>query len=552
MSGKIFHSTLLVAVLVLICTVSVICGITFGRLDDVLSAQLHDELMLAATGTELSGYTYLQNLGPGDSRLTWVAPDGTVLFDSQADPSRMEAHWDREEIQKALEEGYGSAVRYSATLTEKTIYEACRLSDGSVLRISIADSSTSLLILEFLQPVCIILFLAIILCAVFSLHIAKRIVEPLNTLDLEHPLQNDAYPELEPLLKKLGTLHAETTTQLRKLRWKTEEFQKITDNMTEALVLLNAKGMILSINPAAKALFEAGDFSLGKYFLTLDQSEHMRVALDKAFFEGRAYFIYSRADRSYRFSMNRIDSEGVTIGAVVLAYDVTESLRAQQQRREFSANVSHELKTPLHSIMGSAELLEHGLVKVEDGARFAGMIRREASRLLRLVEDIIRLSQLDEGAPIPREDTDLLTITREAAVALAPAAKEKGVSIAVTGDPCPMRGMPRLLGEIVFNLVDNGIKYNVPGGSVAVDCRRHNGDIVLTVSDTGIGISPIHQDRIFERFYRVDKSHSRSSGGTGLGLSIVKHAAQLHGAVPELSSIPGKGTTVTIRFPTES
>lgn len=551
MSGKIFHSTLLVAVLVLLCAVTVICGITYNRFDDVLSAQLHDELMLAAAGTELRGCDYLQSLEPGDSRLTWVASDGTVLFDSQTEPSHMEDHRSREEIQKALEEGTGNAVRYSTTLTEKTIYEARRLSDGTVLRISIADNSSTLLILELLQPVCIILFLAIVLCAVLSHKIAKRIVEPLNTLDLEHPLQNDAYPELEPLLKKLGTLHMETTTQLRKLRWKTEEFQKITDNMTEALVLLNGKGMILSINPAAKALFEADEFSVGKYFLTLDQSEQMRRALDGAFFDGHAHFICSRGERSYRFSLNRIDSEGAPIGAAVLAYDVTEQLRAQQQRREFSANVSHELKTPLHSIMGSAELLEQGLVKPEDRARFAGMIRGEASRLLRLVEDIIRLSQLDEGAPIPREDTELLAIAQETAAALAPAAKEKGVSIAVTGTKCPMRGIPRLLGEIVFNLADNGIKYNVPGGTVTIDCRPDKGDIVLTVSDTGIGIEQRHQDRIFERFYRVDKSHSRSSGGTGLGLSIVKHAAQLHGAVPDLHSVPGKGTTITIRFPPE-
>ena len=549
MTGKIFQSTLLVAVLLLLCAVTVICGVTYRHLDDILSAQLQDELILAAAGTELQGSDYLQRLEKGHSRLTWVAPDGTVLFDSHAQAAAMEDHLSREEIREALGSGSGSAVRYSDTLMEKTIYEARRLSDGTVLRISISNSGTAILFLGLLHPVCIILFLAIVLCALLSHRIARRIVEPLNSLDLDHPLQNDAYPELEPMLRKLSSLHAQTAAQLRSLRWKTEEFQKITDNMAEALILLDGKGMILSINPAAKALFGAGDLSIGKYFLTLDRSEQMRQALDGAFGDGSAHFIYTREDRSYRFSLNRIDSDGTAIGAVVLAWDVTQQLQAQQQRQEFSANVSHELKTPLHSIMGSAELLEQGLVKPEDSSRFAGLIRGEAKRLLDLVEDIIRLSQMDEGAALPLEETDLFSIAREAAAALAPLAKEKDVTLTVTGEGCPMRGVPRLLREILFNLADNAIKYNIPNGKVTIDCRPEKGHVILTVSDTGIGIPQAHQSRIFERFYRVDKSHSRSSGGTGLGLSIVKHGAQLHDAVPEISSAPGKGTTVVIRFP---
>ena len=314
-------------------------------------------------------------------------------------------------------------------------------------------------------------------------------------------------------------------------------------------MLLDGSGLVLSINPAAQELFRAGDFAIGKDFLALEGAVEARDAVNRAYLEGAGEQLLQREGRSYRLSAERITDQGDQLGAVVLTQDVTEQLQAQRTRQEFSANVSHELKTPLQSIMGSAELLEQGMVKTGDIPKFAGLIRREAERLLHLVQDIINLSQLDEGTPMPREQVDMLPVLRETAAGLASAAEEKRVTLEVTGEDCVVSAVPRLLGEIVFNLMDNAIRYNVPGGSVTASCRREGAGTVLTVSDTGIGIPPEHQQRVFQRFYRVDKSHSRASGGTGLGLAIVKHAAEVQGAEIRLESTPGKGTTVMVTFP---
>ena len=549
MTAKIFRSTLAVALVVLLCSVAVIIGISYDYFDAMQRRQLGDELRLAAAGTEKLGLDFLEGTNPGRYRITWVDPEGGVLYDTRADQTAMENHLDREEIRQALQEGSGSAVRYSATMTEKTVYEAVRLRDGSVLRLSASTATTASLLLGMLQPICVILFIAIVLSAVLSHRMAKRIVEPLNCLDLDHPLQNDAYEELSPMLDKLARQHLQIDSQLKTLRWKTEEFQHITRSMREGLVLLDGSGLVLSINPAAKGLLQAGEFAIGKDFLAIEEDPEVRGAVNRAYLEGSGECLLNRDGRHYRLSAQRIASEGEYGGVVVLTQDVTEQLQAQKARQEFSANVSHELKTPLQSIMGSAELLEQGLVKPEDTRKFAGLIRREAERLYRLVQDIINLSQLDEGAVMPREQVALLPLLRESAEGLAAAAEERQVTLEVTGEDCPVSGVPRLLGEIVFNLMDNAIRYNVPGGRVTACCRKEGAGAVLTVSDTGIGIPPEHQSRVFERFYRVDKSHSRASGGTGLGLAIVKHAAEVQGAKITLESEPGKGTTVTVTFP---
>ena len=549
MTAKIFRSTLAVALVVLLCSVAVIIGISYDYFDAMQRRQLGDELRLAAAGTEKLGLDFLEGTNPGRYRITWVDPEGGVLYDTRADQTAMENHLDREEIRQALQEGSGSAVRYSATMTEKTVYEAVRLRDGSVLRLSASTATTASLLLGMLQPICVILFIAIVLSAVLSHRMAKRIVEPLNCLDLDHPLQNDAYEELSPLLGRINQQRARIEAQLQTLRRKTDEFDQITFHMREGLVLLDGSGLVLSINPAAKGLLQAGEFAIGKDFLAIEEDTEVRGAVNRAYLEGSGECLLNRDGRHYRLSAQRIASEGEYGGVVVLTQDVTEQLQAQKARQEFSANVSHELKTPLQSIMGSAELLEQGLVKPEDTRKFAGLIRREAERLYRLVQDIINLSQLDEGAVMPREQVALLPLLRESAEGLAAAAEERQVTLEVTGEDCPVSGVPRLLGEIVFNLMDNAIRYNVPGGRVTACCRREGAGAVLTVSDTGIGIPPEHQSRVFERFYRVDKSHSRASGGTGLGLAIVKHASQIQGAEIHLESTPGKGTTVTVTFP---
>ena len=544
MTSKIFRSTVFVAVVVLLCSLSVVMGVLYNHFTQVQVEQLKDELSLAVTGTQQYGNAFLESVEADRFRLTWIDADGTVLFDTQADQTAMENHADREEIREALLTGSGSAVRTSSTLTEQTFYVAQRLQDGTVLRISISQESAWLLMIGMLWPVVLISILAICLSAFLARRMARKIVEPLNTLDLEQPLKNDVYEEISPLLHRIHRQHNQITAQMEALRRKTDEFEQITKNMQEGLVLLSSEGIILSINPTAKQLFDAQDDCVGKSLLMVDRTRTIRAAVNDALDRGRGFARVSRNGRDYQLDLSRIQSDGAVIGAVVLAFDITERLNAEQLRREFSANVSHELKTPLQSIIGSAELIENGLVKPEDTPRFVGHVRKEATRLVDLIEDIIRLSQLDEGEALPCEEVDLLALAEEVKAALAPGAEEKNVTLEVTGSGFTVQGVRRLLYEIICNLCDNAIKYNVPGGSVRVYVDQNR----LTVSDTGIGIPAEHQTRVFERFYRVDKSHSKQSGGTGLGLSIVKHAVTYHNASLDLRSTPGKGTTITVIF----
>ena len=544
MTSKIFRSTVFVAVAVLLCSLSVVMGVLYNHYSGVQVQQLKDELSLAVTGTEQYGNVFLENVEVDRFRITWIDTDGTVLFDTQVDQTSMTNHADREEIQEALKTGSGSAVRTSSTLTEQTFYEAKRLTDGTILRISTSQDSAWVLMVDMLWPVLLIAVLAIGLSAILARRMAKKIVEPLNTLDLEQPLKNDVYEEISPLLHRIHRQHNQITAQMDELRRKTDEFEQITGNMQEGLVLLSSEGIILSINPTAKKLFAAEEDCVGKSFLMVDRSSSMRSAVNDTLDRGRGFARANRNGRDYQFDLSRIESHGVVIGAVVLAFDITERLNAEQLRREFSANVSHELKTPLQGIIGSAELMENGLVKAEDTPRFVGHIRKEASRLVNLIEDIIRISQLDEGVELPTEQVDMLQLSQDVTAIFESSAAEKQVAITVSGEGFFVEGVRRILHEMVYNLCDNAIKYNRIGGSLTIHAENNR----LTVSDTGIGIPAEHQARVFERFYRVDKSHSKASGGTGLGLSIVKHAAAYHKAEITLESTPGKGTTICIQF----
>ena len=550
MTSKIFKSILSVAVAVLLASFVIIIGVLYPYFGDVQETQLKDELSLAASATEQLGESYLEGLDYTRYRLTWVDADGTVLFDSHADAAAMENHTDREEIKEALVSGNGSSTRQSSTLTEQTSYEAARLNDGSVLRISVSRATALLLVLGMLHPVVIVLIIAIALSAWLAHRMAKKVVQPLNNLDLDNPTKNEAYEELSPLLHRIHAQHTEIKSQMRTLKRKQDEFEQITGNMKEGLVLLDSMGRILSINPAAKGLFGAGSDCVGEDFLTIDRKQNMRLALEEANKQGHADFRAKENGREYQFDLSRIDSEGNSHGMVILAFDVTEQVNAEKHRQEFTANVSHELKTPLQSIIGSAELLENGIVKEEDIPRFVGHIRKEASRLVFLIDDIIRLSELDEGAEMPREEVSLKVLSEEVCETLADAAKLKDVSLEVSGDEGVVNGVRRLLYEIVYNLCDNAIKYNNPGGSVKVNVAQKPGEVLLRVQDTGIGIAPEHQDKVFERFYRVDKSHSKQSGGTGLGLSIVKHAVQYHHGKLTVESELNKGTTISVLFDT--
>ena len=549
MTKKIFQSILLVAGCVLLASLLIIMGFLYDYFGGVEENQLRDELSLAAAAVEDGGTDYLSRLTADRCRLTWIAADGSVLYDTRTDAESLENHASRAEVSQALTTGTGESTRYSSTLMEKTMYYAQRLDDGTVLRISISRATVGMIAVGMIQPLLIVLIVALILSGLLARRLSRRIVDPLNSLDLEHPLDNDAYEELSPLLKRIHRQHVEIQTQLRELREKTDEFTQITGSMREGLVLLDEHGSILSINAAAQALFGADAQCVGRDFLTIERSHEISAAIQAAVTDGHSEVRAERAGRVYQFDISRITSDGKFLGTVILAFDITEQEFAERNRREFTANVSHELKTPLQGIIGSAELIENGMVRPDDLPRFVGHIHAEAARLVTLIDDIIRLSQLDEGDAMPTEPVDLLAVSQEAAENLHDAAAARSVTVSVTGQPSVIPGVRRLLYEVVYNLCDNAIKYNRGGGRVDVTVAADAGGSSITVADTGIGIAPEHQGRVFERFYRVDKSHSKASGGTGLGLSIVKHAVQYHHGRIELESTPGTGTTIRVVFP---
>ena len=552
MTKKIFQSIIIVAATVLLASLTIILGVFYEYFGNIQKGQLTDELNLASVSVIKDGVDYLEQLQSDHYRLTWIDTDGTVLYDTETGNEELENHKDRAEVKTAFEKGIGESTRYSATLMEKTRYYAKRLEDGTVLRISAKYATTGLLVLGMLQPIIFIIIGALILSGVLASRLSKRIVEPLNNLDLERPLENETYEEISPLLNRINRQSSEISKQLRRLEEKTDEFNQITESMKEGLVLLDNKGIVLSINPAARNIFGSDtQGAVGHDFLRLDRSRTLSAAIEKTFEEGHSEIRIERMGREYQLDISRIESAGKVLGAVMLAFDITEQEYAERNRREFTANVSHELKTPLQGIIGSADLIETGMVKPEDMPRFIGHIRKEATRLVALIEDIIRLSQLDEGNELPCEEFDLMDIAEEVEQNLESAAGARDITFSLSGRNAIMHGVRRLMYEIVYNLCDNAIKYNLPGGKVEIMVDRKDEEAVLCVKDNGIGIAPEHQDRVFERFYRVDKSHSKSSGGTGLGLSIVKHAVQYHHGKLELKSEIGKGTEITVHFPIE-
>lgn len=549
MTKKIFRSIVIVAANVLLASLVIISSFFYEYFGRLQRQEMKDELYLAATAVEHGGDDYLKNISSGHFRLSLIAKDGSVLYDTAADAESLENHGGREEIKQALESGEGESIRYSSTLLQKTIYCAKRLDDGRVLRISVSRATVGAIAMGMISPIIAVGVGALILSGVLASRLAKRIVEPLNKLDLEHPLDNDSYEELSPLLSRINKQRAQIAEQLAELRHRTDEFEQVTGNMKEGLVLIDTNENVLSINSAARNIFSAAEDCIGKSFLTVDRSRDLNSAIHSAFEHGHSEIHSDKNGRTYQFDISRIDSDGSAFGAVILLFDITDRENAEKLRREFTANVSHELKTPLQGIIGSAELIESGMVKAADMPRFVGHIREEAQRLVSLVNDIIRLSQLDEGDSLPTERVDLLAVAEEAAADLSEAAKARNISLLAEGESVFVFGIKRLLYEVIYNLGENAVKYNVENGNVLISVAKEENSAVLTVNDSGIGIAPEHQSRIFERFYRVDKSHSKASGGTGLGLSIVKHAVQRHGGKIELESEPGKGTTIRVILP---
>lgn len=552
MTKKIFKSIMAVCTVVLILGLAFVMGILYRYFGKQISTELEKEAFYAAQGVESSGMEYLEKLDGKNSRITLIDQDGSVLYDSQAEASSMENHKDREEVKEAAETGKGKAVRMSETLSEKTIYYALRLEDGKILRVSSTQYSVLALVYQLIVPVLWILLLMIVLSGLFASRLSKKVVEPVNKLDLEHPEENEVYEEVAPLLSRMYKQNREIKNQIDTARRQQEEFSIITENMQEGLVVIDRYTMILSGNASVWKLFHVNGPKNGESVYVLNRSEEFQSIIDKAL-DGKHNEAVLKVDGSdIHVVANPVMREEQVEGAVLLLVNVTEKLEREKLRREFSANVSHELKTPLTSISGFAEIIQDGYVKEEDVRAFAGRIYKEAQRLITLVEDVIRISQLDEGeVPYEWTETDLYQTAKNVFGTLSEAAKKQDVHLYIEGDRVQFHTVPNILEEVLFNLCDNAIKYNKPGGSVCICLTENEESVCISVKDNGVGIPKEDQSRVFERFYRVDKSHSKEIGGTGLGLSIVKHGVSFLGGEVELESTPGQGTEITVSFPKE-
>lgn len=550
MTKKIFKSIMFVCALVLAVGLAAVMGILYSNFDGQMRKELSKEAAYLAYGVEQQGLNYLKNIKDKSARITYIDQDGTVLFDNEADVSEMKNHSDRTEFQKAEKYGAGESSRYSDTLSEKTIYYALRLKDGTVLRVSGTQDSVLALVENLIFPLCGLLGLMLILSGIMASAISKRIVKPINELDLESPEENRIYEELFPLLSKIHRQNREIQNQLELAKQQQEEFALITENMQEGLIVIDKYTMILSANSSAWNLFHMDRVCQGESVYCLDREEEFRHAIEQVLSGEHTELVLKLNGSDIQLIANPVIRDKKTEGAVVLLVNVTEKLERESLRREFSANVSHELKTPLTSISGFAEIMQGGLVKNEDIPKFAGRIYKESQRLLQLVEDVIQISQLDEEkTSYVWEPVDVYQVCKNAFESLKEKAKRLNVHLYICGERMKMEAVRTLLEEAIYNVCDNAIKYNRNDGSVSVFLTQTAQEIQIVVKDTGVGIPREDQDRVFERFYRVDKSHSKEIGGTGLGLSIVKHAVgALKGSVI-LRSEEGNGTEITLRFP---
>mgnify|MGYP002738343069 FL=1 len=550
MTKKIFKSIMFVCALVLAVGLAAVMGILYSNFDGQMRKELSKEAAYLAYGVEQQGVDYLKNIKDKSARITYIDQDGTVLFDNEADVSEMKNHSDRTEFQKAEKYGAGESSRYSDTLSEKTIYYALRLKDGTVLRVSGTQDSVLALVENLIFPLCGLLCLMLILSGIMASAISKRIVKPINELDLESPKENQIYEELSPLLSKIHRQNREIQNQLELAKQQQEEFALITENMQEGLIVIDKYTMILSANSSAWNLFHMDRVCQGESVYCLDREEEFRHAIEQVLSGEHTELVLKLNGSDIQLIANPVIRDKKTEGAVVLLVNVTEKLERESLRREFSANVSHELKTPLTSISGFAEIMQGGLVKNEDIPKFAGRIYKESQRLLQLVEDVIQISQLDEEkTSYVWEPVDVYQVCKNAFESLKEKAKRLNVHLYICGERMKMEAVRTLLEEAIYNVCDNAIKYNRNDGSVSVFLTQTAQEIQIVVKDTGVGIPKEDQDRVFERFYRVDKSHSKEIGGTGLGLSIVKHAVgALKGSVI-LRSEEGNGTEICMKFP---
>ena len=551
MTKKIFRSIFAVALTVFLCSVVVIMGALYGYYSSNQMKLLGSQVELASQGVELAGVDYLKSLTADDYRVTLIDSDGSVEFDSAADSAQMENHLERKEIKDALKNGEGQATRYSSTLMERQLYSAKRLSDGRVLRLSCSQYTWWTLFVGMLEPVVAVFFAAVGLSLFLAFRLSKRIVEPLNKMDFdgENPPEG-YYEELSPLVSRIESQKEELKYKEAELKRRKDEFNAATKKMTEGLVLLNEKGKILSINDSASKLLSFSSYCVGKDILLLNNSFEMQELIGKAK-EGRhCELIVPLDDADYEVTASPVMTDGKVTAIALLIVDITEREKAEQMRREFTANVSHELKTPLQTISGCAELMQNGLIKPEDVEKFGERIYSESKRMITLVEDIIGLSRLDDGTvDTNKEPVNVKETVSTVIDILKDSAQRKNVTVSLSGDDVTINTVKRLLSEVVYNLCDNAVKYNKDGGRVDITIKEQPDFVSVTVADTGIGIPGSAINRVFERFYRVDKSHSKEVGGTGLGLSIVKHAVKLLGGDVSLESKENKGTSVTVTLP---
>lgn len=553
MTKRIFYSILLASIGVFAAAIALFLFVLYDYFSGVSKSQLRIETELAAKAVAYEGADFFDGLRTDNYRITLISADGSVLFDSTSDVDIMENHSEREEFKQAVSEGYGESSRYSATLTERYFYCAQKLPNGNVLRLSSVQNSLLTLIMGMGSQICAILAIALILSAVLASRLSKRIAKPLSELDLDDPMNNDCYDELSPLLKKIDSQQKKIRKQSDELARKKVEFETITNGMSEGLILLNNDGVILSANGAAARILSFDKTDLPKDILSADRDLELSELLNKTRNGEYSQMTRESNGRNYQFNASPVKSDGGVSGTVLLLLDVTEKEQSEQLRREFTANVSHELKTPLQTISGCSELLKNGIVKPEDVSEFSEKIFSESQRMIRLIEDIIKLSRLDEGAAgMEWENVDLYALSADVINSLSDAANSVDVTLKLAGKTAVINGIPQLLQTMIFNFCDNSVKYNHKGGTVEIAVKSEDNFTTLTVSDTGIGIPPECAERVFERFYRVDKSRSREVGGTGLGLSIVKHAAKIHNAEIKVESPidkGGKGTSITVIFP---
>lgn len=548
MIKKIFRSTFFATLGVLLVTLFMVVGLLYGYFTQVQKEQLQTETALAAQGVSLEGQDYFNELKMSNVRITWVDNQGKVLYDNESDARTMDNHANREEIKEALKDGYGESVRYSKTLTTQSLYSAQRLDNGTVIRLSVTRHSILVLLFRMFQPLALILVLAFFLSLWLSRSIAKSVVGPLNWLDLDHPLENDAYEEISPLLRRIAKHQKEVTEREVVIEQRQSEFDTIISKIKEGMILLDNNCRIISINQAAQDILQTDQTCLGKDMLQIIRNLSLNNWLEKGLQGRKQEGILQLDDSHYKVMVRPIQSENKVTGLAILFFDVTEQLQAEQLRREFTANVSHELKTPLHLISGYSEMLANDVVAQKDVPQFAEKIHSESQRMIQLVEDIIKLSHLDESEELAMEPVNLYQISEEILESLSAKANERHINLHLLGEPAYITGNHALIHSLIYNLCDNAIIYNRDKGDVTVGITSNEDKIVLTVQDTGVGIAKDEQERIFERFYRVDKSRSKKLGGTGLGLSIVKHAVNQHHADIKVESQLGLGTKMTVTF----